>query len=544
MIPSGKYGRVMMRGNEQFEVEAEPAFFTAVLGDDADEEKVRSLIAPLSIRKMGRRLVRIQVNPADRDAAMTRLRSKEAGLVCHHAYRLPGKEGTRYYLTDRLIVRLLPRAGDPRILFDAHGLMLQKKCKGISGTYVVQVTGQAGKNPLKVAHDLIQESGVVYAEPNLMERFILAGPVDTDGGHRQWHLDQISARQAWACTKGTREVVVAVVDDGCDLTHPAFAGDGKVVHPTDFVDGDARPWSDYPGVESGTHGTACAALAVAGENTGGVTGIAPGCAFMPVRMSAIERMEVETLNVRDMFELAGRYADVISCSWSNVPCYSPIPQPVADMFDKIATQGGPRGRGTVICFAAGNYNAPIRDDDNCHFEYKPRPDSVGSRVAKTKILNGFAAHPFVLTVAATTSVDQKARYSNWGKEISVCAPSDNYDPLSGQRLPGRELFTADNEAHGPGYVPGGRFAAFGGTSGACPIVAGVAGLVRSVQPRLRALQVKSILEETADPVAATGADAGSDAERIRAAYIAGHSAWFGYGRVNAQKAVEKALLFK
>ncbi len=538
---SSRYGRVMMRGNEQFEVEKEPAFFTALLESDADEERVRSLLSPKFTRKMGR-LLKIQVDPADRDAAMARLRSKDVNLVCHHAYRLPGEQGSRYYLTDLLIVRVLPRLGDPRLFFDSHGLVLHNVCDGIPDTYAVRVVDAAGKNPLKVAHDLIQQPGVVYAELNLMERYTLPSPVDRGRGNQQWHLGQISVRQAWTHTKGKREVVIAVVDDGCDLSHPAFAGDGKVVHPTDFVDGDARPWSDYPGVESGRHGTACAGLAVAGEDTGGVTGVAPGCAFMPVRMTAIDRMEVETLNVRDMFEIVGRHADVISCSWSSVPCYSPLPQSIADVFDKMATQGGPRGRGTVICFAAGNHNAPIRDDDNHHFEYKPRPDSSEIRVAETKILNGFAAHPFVVAVAATTSTDEKARYSNWGKEISVCAPSDNYDPFSGERLPGKELFTADNEAHGSGYVPGSQFTGFGGTSGACPIVAGVAGLVRSVQPRLRAPQVKAILEETADPVATTGA--GSDTERVRAAYIAGHSAWFGYGRVNAQKAVEKALLFK
>ncbi len=53
MNPSSRYGRVMMRGNEQFEVETEPAFFTAILENDADEEWVRSLLSPKSSRKMG-----------------------------------------------------------------------------------------------------------------------------------------------------------------------------------------------------------------------------------------------------------------------------------------------------------------------------------------------------------------------------------------------------------------------------------------------------------------------------------------------------------
>jgi len=443
-------------------------------------------------------------------------------------------------LTDLLIVRALPLAGDPEALFRFHGLALHKKCEGIHNTFSIRVTDKAGKNCLKVSQDLIQRPEVVYAEPNLMERYYPSAPSDRIDWGKLWHLDQISVRQAWENTKGERDVVIAVVDDGCDLSHPAFGGPDKVVHPTDFVDGDAKPWADHPAVESGRHGTAFAGPAVAEESENGVVGVAPRCAFMPVRMTALERIELETLSVRDIFEVAGQHADILSCSWSSVPCYDPVPQPIAEVFDKIVVEGGTRGKRTVICFAAGKHNAPIRDDDNHDFKYKPHPSDSETRVAQSKILNGYAAHPNVMAVASVTSANQKARYCNWGKEISVCAPSDNFDPPSGQRLLGEELFTTDNEDHGPGYVPGQRFTGFGGTSGACPILAGVADLVRSVRPDLTALQVKAIIEETADPITTIHTD--SDTDRTGERFIDGHSSWFGYGRVNAQKAVEKALL--
>ncbi len=67
----------------------------------------------------------------------------------------------------------------------------------------------------------------------------------------------------------------------------------------------------------------------------------------------------------------------------------------------------------------------------------------------------------------------------------------------------------------------------------------MAGLVRSVRPNLTALQVKAIIEETADPITAIQTD--SDTDHARERFIDGHSSWYGYGRVNAQKAVEKAL---
>ena len=138
------------------------------------------------------------------------------------------------------------------------------------------------------------------------------------------------------------------------------------------------------------------------------------------------------------------------------------------------------------------------------------------------------------------SEKRKARYSNWGQEVAVCAPSDNFDPLSGERLPGKELFTTDNEEHGAGYEPGKRYTNFGGTSGACPIVAGVAGLVRSVRRDLTGLQVKEIIEQSADPITVSADD--SDINPALESSIDGHSFGFGYGRVNALEAVKKAQL--
>ncbi len=522
-------GRVMLRGGEQFEVEREPSYFTAVLENDNDEKRINSLIKPKKVRKIGRRLLRIEVKKKNRNAAMKKLRSKKNKIVCHHAYRSPQRTGTRYYLTDLLIVRVLPRAGEVNSLFHFHGLELYKKCAGIDNTFIVRVTDKAGKNPLKVAHDLIRQPEVVYAEPNFMERYYLPAPSDPIAWSNLWHLDQISAHQAWTITKGNREVVIAVMDDGCDLSHPAFSGDNKVVHPTDWVDGDEKPWSDYPGVTSGKHGTACAGLAIAEENAGRIVGVAPGCAFMPVRMTGLNRIALETLSVRDMFEVVGQKADVISCSWTSVPCYDPIPRPIADIIDKLAVDGGPRHNGTIICFAAGNHNAPIRDDDNTYFEYKRHPKDPNTRVVESSILNGYAAHRHTIAVAAITSANQKALYSNWGREINICAPSDNFDPLTGEWLPENELYTTDNEQHGPGYESGKIYTGFGGTSGACPIVAGVAGLVRSVKPDLSGLQVKAIIEETADM------------DSIQDRFINGHSLYFGYGRVNASKAVERAF---
>ena len=69
--------------------------------------------------------------------------------------------------------------------------------------------------------------------------------------------------------------------------------------------------------------------------------------------------------------------------------------------------------------------------------------------------------------------------------------------------------------------------ACGGTSSATPLAAGVGALVLSANPKLSSDDVRDILRGTADKIGA-----GYDAK--------GFSREFGYGRVNAAKAVEEA----
>jgi subtilisin family serine protease len=116
----------------------------------------------------------------------------------------------------------------------------------------------------------------------------------------------ISAEAAWEITRGSRDVVVAVIDDGFDITHPDLKD--KVVHPRDFVDGDTQP---FPTRKRGEyHGTPCAGLAVGAENGKGIVGVAPGCSFLPIRFD----LAADDNLLWEIFDHAGKYADVISCA--------------------------------------------------------------------------------------------------------------------------------------------------------------------------------------------------------------------------------------
>jgi subtilisin family serine protease len=78
-----------------------------------------------------------------------------------------------------------------------------------------------------------------------------------------------------------------------------------------------------------------------------------------------------------------------------------------------------------------------------------------------------------------------------------------------------------------GYADGGYHETFGGTSAAAPLVAGIAGLLLSLNPELTRTELEQLLEHTADKIDA--ANAGYDAR--------GFSTRAGFGRVNAARAL-------
>jgi subtilisin family serine protease len=540
-------GDYFWRGGKRIELEKEDEFFTTIVKNEAELERIKALSGVTEVKPVQNRVFKVKIPADQRDTAMESIRSKELDGVCHHAYRPKNATNTRYYLTDQVVVKFKERVSREKIekILSEIGVRILKEYAGSTNTYLLQVTRAAKKNPIKVANALAGLKEVEYAEPNLVNRFqSFYNPSDTYFD-RQWHLQawsgaelvedaDVSATEAWDVTRGKREVVVAIIDDGFDLSHPDFTGPGKIVHPKDYVDGDANPFpvtahEDY-------HGTPCAGVALAEENGEGVVGISPGCSFMPVRFD-VGGSDDDLL--WEIFDYVGKRADVISCSWGPPPVYAPLGQLLTEKFHQLATSGGPRKKGCLIIFAAGNYNAPLNDPNNVSFKwYHPYYGLVDTQ---GPILNGEAAHPDVIAVASSTSLNRKAAYSNWGKEISVSSPSNNFHPLDRNiSVPGRGIWTTDNEEFGSGFTGGSRFTGrFGGTSSATPLVAGVAALIISANKKLSAGEVKQILQETADkiidpnPDPVLGLNKGSYGDD-------GHSEWFGFGRVNAAKAVQRA----
>lgn len=130
-----------------------------------------------------------------------------------------------------------------------------------------------------------------------------------------------------------------------------------------------------------------------------------------------------------------------------------------------------------------------------------------------------AAYPQTIAVGASTSLDCQAPYSQFGSALALVAPSSGGDLTDA-------IMTTDRTGQA-GYDPGDYFSGFGGTSSATPLAAGVAGLILSKNPGLSEPQVRRILEHSADKIR----------PNVSAYDSRGHSDRFGYGRLNAERAI-------
>lgn len=304
---------------------------------------------------------------------------------------------------------------------------------------------------------------VASAEPNawLLSFGESAGPTYH---HDQWGLKKIHCPEAWKRSIGDQNVAVAVLDSGIDLDHPELThllrpGFTRVnfspwEHPTGWVlEGNfAGAFSGAPQDEVG-HGTHVAGIISSVPSCdGGVAGVTQGCELIPVRVMARGR-ETSTGRVRPFGTAADaaagiRWATQQDAQVINMSYGTSLPVDV----ERRAIEEAAR-QGVVLVAAAGN--------------------------AGNSLHMFPAAFPEVIAVTACAMDDQLWEHASFGSHVNLCAP-------------GVEILSTAWGAD--------RYAVASGTSAASPHVAGVAALVRSVQPDLTSDDVKRIIRETATPL--------------------------------------------
>ena len=286
----------------------------------------------------------------------------------------------------------------------------------------------------------------------------------------QWFYPEIDMPAAWAISTGSPDVEVAIIDNGCDLLHPDYAE--KLLPGVDVVDADEDP-TFSPDNTSNEHGTACAGLVGAlTNNDRDVAGTCPECRLRCVRMLPENELEPVPLgaDVQAFSFALEAGVDVISNSWGFRDAI-PVPNVLREAIT-AAQQLGRGGKGAVVVFASGNDARLIANDE-------------------------LLAVEGVLGVGAVGNLGELTQYSNRGPAVDVVAPTGTMSTdISGP------------DGHDEGDVTGG----FGGTSSACPIAAGIAALVLSVDPELTADEVNALFIQHArqSPFATPGADGHDD----------------------------------
>ena len=370
---------------------------------------------------------------------------------------------------------------------------------------------------LKHAKRLRDSGAYVYVQPNwVMRPTALLGtypPNDRGYSYQRWHYEQINlpaamARLAALASPPTQRPLVAVIDDGVVLNHPDLApqlfSNGRTfasinaAGDNDSASGDnPQTPADQP-IFHGTHvaGTIAAATF---DNLGGA-GVAPMAQILPLRV-ILPRGALTLDIVQAMLYAAGlpnrsglvpaRRADVINLSLGGDRGCD------AAYLDVI---GRVRAAGVIVVAAAGNSGnaTPVGTPANC----------AGA-----------------IAVGATDARRQLTTYSQTGTPIAVTAPGgDTRQSTTGNGAPDgvySDLATFDSA--------GRRQASFGplqGTSMAAPHVAGVMALMRYLNPAITPAQIDTLLSQGAltDDLGAAGRDPR-----------------FGWGLINARKAVDAAL---
>jgi serine protease len=405
----------------------------------------------------------------------------------------------------------------------------------------VQVMRANGMDGAELARRLATHPDVAYAVPNgRMQR--VAAPNDplypTSPAERrsngtglqngpvsgQWYLrapdatvrSAIGIEAAWARTRGSSSVVVAVLDTGVRFEHPDLgrvATGGKLLPGYDFVanatvanDGNGRdadpsdpgdwvssteagraPFNGCSASPSSWHGTATSSLiGAATDDANGMAGAAPGVRVLPVRVlgkcygtddDIIAGMRWSAGLPVDGMEVNPNPAKVLNLSLGGGGACGAAYQAAVDEITAA---------GVLVVAAAGNsVGGPVNVPANCRG---------------------------VIGVAGLRHAGTKVGFSDLGAEIALAAPGGNCINISSGSACLYPILAATNAGlQGPltsTWTDSRDFTV--GTSFASPLVAATAALLWSAAPELSSLRVRAAMASSSRPFPFSGADNGPD----------------------------------
>lgn len=447
------------------------------------------------------------------------------------------------FMTNEFVVKFKKQIGDDELnkIADRSNMEVTRKLPYAQNTYVLRTRKSVNYGSIDIINELEEVDYVEYAEPNLATTIKVDFTPNDYLFAGQPHHQIINTEDAWDITRGNEEIIIAVVDIGCDIDHPDFtnpssAGWDKIYESFDFENMDSDPINTV-----NDHGTkSCGIVTANADNNEGIAGVAPGCRLMPIRLKNpstdiedadmyvwISGLDPESGNP-DFPDPITPGADVISNSIGKHQ--AAIHSAMEDALDYI-TNLGRDGLGCVVVYSVGN--------DNVDFSVLHNPGTEQECGGQQ-----WAAHDRTIAVASSTisppdAAEIKAGSSNFGSLLDVCAPG------GGSRASGetRTLSTGNvnnGDIFGSASATTADYSNFGQTSCACPQVAGIAALMLSVNPGLTWQEVRQIIRETAIVIDDENTDPVGQWEDTDGDGEVDFSQWYGYGRVDAYRAVSQA----
>lgn len=353
-----------------------------------------------------------------------------------------------------------------------HGLKGLKKLSSINAEVVKIPTGA---DLAEAISNLKRDSAIVSVQPNY--KYYPSATVPNDPLFKeQWGLHSrqksnidIDAFEAWEITKGSSDIIVAVIDTGIDINHPdikenIWVNRAETINGKDndnngytddvvgwnFYDKNNQVFDPFHGDEHGTH--VAGIIAAEMNNHIGIIGVAPNVKIMPLKF--LGPNGGDTASAIEAIQYATKMgAHIINASWGGTG-YDP------------ALKKAIENSGLLFVAAAGNNG----QNNNIAPVY---PASFPSKN--------------IISVAAIDNRGTKAAFSNYGSAVDIAAPGVNI------------LSTVPYEQQAHKMDQSNYDQAYGfmsGTSMAAPHVAGTAALIYSQDSSIDAEVTIALLKST------------------------------------------------
>jgi len=374
-----------------------------------------------------------------------------------------------------------------------------------------------------VVDRLNADERVRFAEPNYAVTFEDApyvpndpmweqddpGDDPRDSVYDQWGPAKSGAPIVWNETKGSEDIIVAVLDTGINFYHEdlyyqvwynmdEITGNGIDDDENGYVDdwigwnfnqNNNNPWDD--GYSAYYHGSACSGIISADQdNDRGVSGIAPGVRVMAVKVNLSLWPPQAFVNsvVSGLHYAHDNDADIASMSFGTTDSSQAMQEALDAVYED--------GNGMVLMASAGNNN-----DTQPHY-----PSGYDSVIAVAAVVAFSESNDRVAEQRITPSIGYHWG-SSYGDKLEISGYGEKYTTTYGGHY----------DSYWDGY---GDPDFFNGTSCACPFTAGVMALLKTYYPDENAAWLRERIQMTADDIHDVGWDNQS-----------------GYGRVNAVRAI-------